>query len=90
MKRALRKILRRTSATHDKLLTLVIELEVVMNRELLCYLYSVEIEEKVTPSHLLTGRRPMARAILPTMQFVSKESSESLTNHTKYMKTKID
>ena len=87
VKRALRKILRRTSATYDELLTVVIEIESVINSRPICYLYSDDIEEVLTPSHLLTGRRLISRAIVPTD--VPEESSESLTNRAKYLNTII-
>ena len=88
VKRALRKVLRRTSATYDELLTLVIEIEAVINCRPLCYLYSDDIEEVLTPSHLLTGRRLLSRAILPTDD-VPNETVESLSNRAKYLHTLI-
>jgi hypothetical protein len=88
VKRALRKVLRRTSTTYDELLTIVIEIEAVINCRPLCYLYSDEIEEVLTPSHLLTGRRLLSRAVIHTAD-VREETVESLTNRQKYLNTLI-
>ena len=43
--------------SYDELLTVITEVESVINLRPLCYQYSDEIEEVLTPSHLLHGRR---------------------------------
>ena len=53
VKRSLRKILRRNSASYDELRTMIVDIEAVIN----CYLYSDEVDEVLTPFHLIMGRR---------------------------------
>ena len=88
VKRALRKILRRTSATYDELLTIVTEIEAVINCRPLCYLYSDEVDEVLTPSHLLMGRRMLSpRNSVPIR--IYDESEQSLNNRVKYLSSLI-
>ena len=56
-KRCLRKVTGRASLTHDELLTVVTEVESIINSRPLSYLASGDLEEPLTPSHLLIGRR---------------------------------
>lgn len=41
--------------SYDELLTLVIEVEAVLNSQPLTYISSEDVEEPLTPSHLLVG-----------------------------------
>ena len=56
-KRCLRKMIGRASLTRDEMLTAVIEIEGVINSRPLSYISSSDLEEPLTPSHLLVGRR---------------------------------
>ena len=56
-KRCLRKVVGRASLTHDELLTLTVEIEAIINSRPLSYLSAADLEEPLTPSHLLVGRR---------------------------------
>ena len=56
-KRCLRKLVGRTTLTYEELLTAVAEVEMVLNSRPLSYVSSDDIEEPLTPSHLLVGRR---------------------------------
>ena len=56
-KRCLRKMIRRASFTRDELLTAVVEIEAVINSRPLSYVSAMDVEEPLTPSHLLVGRR---------------------------------
>ena len=56
-KRCLRKMIGRASFTRDKLLTAVVEIEAVINSRPLLYVSAMDVEEPLTPSHLLIGRR---------------------------------
>ena len=47
----------RTSFTRDELVTAVVEIEAVINSRPLCYVSATDIEEPLTPSHLIVGRR---------------------------------
>ena len=58
-KRCLKKAIGKNCLTHDELLTLVIEVEAVLNSRPLTYVSSEGAEEPLTPSHLLVGYRIM-------------------------------
>ena len=58
-KRCLRKAIGKNCLTYDELLTLVIEVEAVLNARPLTYVSSEDVEEPLTPSHLLVGYRIM-------------------------------
>ena len=46
--------------TYEELFTIISEIEGIMNSRPLCYNYSDDIEEVITPSHLMYGRRLMS------------------------------
>lgn len=56
-KRCLRKIIGQARLTADELLTAIVEVEAVLNSRPLSYVSMDDIEEPLTPSHLLVGRR---------------------------------
>ena len=56
-KRCLKKAIGHNCLTLDELLTLVIEVEAVLNSRPLTYVYSDETIEPLAPSHLLNGFR---------------------------------
>ena len=56
-KRCLRKLIGRAHFSHDELLTAVTEIEAVINSRPLSYVSAEDLEEPLTPSHLLVGRR---------------------------------
>ena len=47
----------RTQLTLDELLTVIIEIKFVINSRPLSYTSGVDVEEPLTPSHLLVGKR---------------------------------
>ena len=57
VKRCLRKIVGQASLTHDELLTAVVEVESVLNSRPLLYITSDNLDQPLTPSHLLNVRR---------------------------------
>lgn len=57
VKRCMRKAVGKSSLSYDELLTLVVEIEGVVNSRPLTYLSADDFGEPLTPSHLLTGRR---------------------------------
>ena len=59
-KRCLKKILGQAKFSYDELLTAVTEVEMVLNSRPLSYIMSADdLEEPLTPSHLMVGRRLM-------------------------------
>ena len=57
VKRCMRKILGKSKLNYEELLTVIAEVEGVVNSRPLCYIYDENIDEVLTPSHLLYGRR---------------------------------
>ena len=88
VKRPLRKILRRTNVSYDELLTIITEIEAVVNCRPLCFLYSDDTEEVLTPSHLLSGKRLISTSrIFPDENL--EEDEISLNSRVKYIRTLI-
>lgn len=56
-KRCLRKMIGRAHLSMDELLTALAEIEAVINSRPLSYMSPDDVEEPLTPSHLLVGRR---------------------------------
>lgn len=56
-KRCLRKAIGRAKLTYDELLTTLTEVEMILNSRPLSYMASDDVEEPLTPSHLILGRR---------------------------------
>ena len=55
VKRCLRKLIGQASLTHDELLTAVVKVESVLNPQPLLYITSDNLDQPLTPSHLLHG-----------------------------------
>lgn len=58
-KRCLKKMVGRAKLTYEELLTVLSEIEMVINSRPLSYVSPDDLEEPLTPSHLLIGRRLM-------------------------------
>ena len=56
-KRCLRKMVGQAHFTHDDILTAVVEIEAIINARPLSYISTEDMEEPLTPSHLLCGCR---------------------------------
>ena len=61
VKRSLQKILSKSKLTYEELLTVICEIESVVNSRPLCCVYNDNIEEVITPSHILLGRRALTK-----------------------------
>ena len=57
VKRCLNKCLSKSKVTYEEMLTLLIEIEKIINNRPLTYVYNDLSEEPLTPSHLVNGRR---------------------------------
>ena len=53
----LKKTIGKVKLTYDELLTALTEVEMILNCRPLSYISTEDIEEPLTPSHLMTGRR---------------------------------
>ena len=51
----------KSKLTYEELLTVISEIESVINSRLLCCVYNNNIKEVITPSHLLLGRRVLTK-----------------------------
>ena len=71
VKSCLKKNLLTVKLTHDELNTIITEIEAVLNSRPLTYLYADSLEEPLTPSHLLVGRR-----ILGLPQYKDEEDQD--------------
>ena len=56
-KRCLRKIIGQSHLTQGELLTAVVQMEAIINAHILFYISTEDVEEPLTPSHLLRGYR---------------------------------
>ena len=61
----LKKTLGRSTLSFDELTTILVEVEAVLNSTRLTYLYSDDVEEPLTPSHLVIGRRLLTLPVEP-------------------------
>ena len=61
VRRSIRKFLTKSKLTYEELLTVICEIESVVNSRPLCCVYNNNIEEVITPSHLLLGRRVLTK-----------------------------
>ena len=75
VKRCLKKILKNAKLTYKELLTVVVEIECVLNFRPLTYVSSEDRVEPLTPSHLLTGRRLLS---IPDESIVTEEESSEV------------
>ena len=57
VKSSLKKCVGNAKLSYDELNTVIIQIEAVLNARPLTYLYTDSIEEALTPSHLIIGRR---------------------------------
>ena len=56
MKRCLRKLVGQAKLTYEELLTGVTEVELILNSRPLTYMSATDLDEPITPSHLIRGR----------------------------------
>ncbi len=87
----MRKVIGQGRYSQDELLTAVTEVEMVINSQPLSYMSAYDLEEPLTPSHLIVGRRLMSVAEVPDTEPEGYDSSpEALTRRAKYLSTTID
>ena len=74
----MKKILGQARLNYDELQTLVIEVEGVLNSRPLTYVYVNDIEQALTPGHLLSGRKIVS---LPEISEFNSEETEEILSH---------
>ena len=70
VKRCLTKVIGQAKFSLDELQTAVVEVEAIINSRPLSYVSSDDLEEPLTPSHLLTGRRVLS--LLNHLSYISE------------------
>ncbi len=90
-KRCLRKSIGKTCLTFDELLTLVTEVEGVLNSRPLTYIYSDDVTEALTPSHLLVGYRILSLPDATEHETHDEDySPENLTRRASHLARTLD
>ena len=86
VKTCLKKVIGRARLTYDELLTVIVECETIINSRPLTFVYSDDVEEPLTPGHLLHGRRILS---LPEVADVTVQelNRENMTRRAKYLST---
>ena len=77
-KRCLKKVIGSARLSYDELLTVIVEVEAILNSRPLSYVSSEDLDEPLTPSHLLTGHRLIS---LPD-PLISSEDPDYITPST--------
>ena len=83
MKTCLKKVIGRARLTNDELLTVIVECETIINSRPLTFVYIDDVEEPLTPGHLLLRRRILS---LPEVADVTVQelNRESMTRRAKF------
>ena len=77
VKRCLRKTLRNAKLDYDELHTVFVEFESTLNSRPLTYVSSDELDEPITPSHLVVGRRVNSIPIVSSAMIEEVDDSSS-------------
>ena len=77
VKRCLKKTLRNAKLDYDELHTVLVEIESTLNSRQLTYVSSDELDEPITPSHLVVGRRVNSIPIVSSAMIEEVDDSSS-------------
>ena len=80
-KRCIRKTIGKARLTYDELITVLAEVEMILNSRPLSYIEADDHEQPLTPSHLIMGRR--------IMNLPSLESDDSFEDEFKITKEEL-
>jgi hypothetical protein len=89
VKRSLRKILFRASVTYEELETVLVNVEGIVNSRPLTYIYDDDVQEVITPSHLLLGRRLLSTFDEP-FEDGAEVDNAVITKRMRYLKSLSD
>ena len=86
-KRILRKALFRATVTYEELLTLIVEIEGILNCRPITYVYNDEFSEPLTPSHLIYEYRILSTKSINDQNLLESEqfSNCNLSKRIKYL-----
>ena len=96
VKRCLRKIIGRARLCYDELLTALTEVEMIVNSRPLSYVSTEDIEEPLTPSHLLVGQRILSlpditlRQSVHETDYIIELTSDSLSRRMNYLRKTLN
>ena len=85
-KRCLRKMIGKTKLRHDELLTLLVEVEAIVNSRPLTFVSPNDLEDPLTPSHLLTGCRLLS---LPDNRDYEQETDKTFTTNSETLNKRM-
>ena len=80
-----RCVLRKARLTYEELLIVITETELVLNSRPLTYLHFDDVEEPLTPSHLVVGRRLMTIPEDCAIKEEKESDTELLTRRQRYL-----
>ena len=89
-KRCLKKTLGKACLTYEELLTVLTEVECILNSRPLNYLYPDDLEEPLTPSHLISGRRLLSLPGTTRSGADNSSTRETVTRRARYLQRLID
>ncbi len=89
-KRCLKKTLGKACLTYEELLTVLIEVECILNSRPLTYLYPDDLEEPLTPSHLINGRRMLSLPDVTRSGIDNSSTRETVTKRARYLQKLMD
>ncbi|XP_067016654.1 uncharacterized protein [Acropora muricata] len=89
-KRCLKKTLGRARLTYEELLTVLTEVECILNSRPLTYLYPDDLKEPLTPSHLISGRRLLSLPDASRNGTDNSSAHETVTRRAKYLQKLMD
>ena len=85
LKSYLKKVLKNARLTYEELLTVITEIELVLNSRPLTYLHFDDVEEPLTLSHLVVGRRLMTIPEDCAIKEEKESDNELLTRRQRYL-----
>ena len=86
----LKKILGKARLTYEELLTVLTEVECILNSRPLTYLYPDDLEEPLTPSHFISGRRLLSLPDTTRSGADNSSTRETVTGRARYLKRLVD
>ena len=93
VKRCLRKMVGQAKLSEDELLTSLVEVEAVLNSRPLTVVSAEDLEEPLTPSHLIVGRRLLSSATTapcPEPDEFQPGTVDDLTRRSRYLNAALD